>query len=83
MITNTANFIVSVLITTIVFAIIFVLFLIFKSSIIGYFFNGLKNNTGNYSTYKILMWVAIFISAYFLTVWIYKSTKSYQHQSSS
>lgn len=73
MIKNTADFIVSVLVTGIVFAIIFLLFTLFKGQIVGQFLNGLKNNTGNYSTFKILMWVAIFVAAYFLINWIVSS----------
>jgi uncharacterized BrkB/YihY/UPF0761 family membrane protein len=72
MIRNTADFIVSVLVISIVGAIIFTLFLLFKSEVMLQFLNGLKNNTGNYSTYNILMWVAIFVSIYFLLYMIFK-----------
>jgi uncharacterized membrane protein len=71
-----AKQIVFLILIFIIVGILFILNILTKAYVWGNWLNRMKNNSGNYSTYKILMWLFAAVFVYFLVYFLFmrKST---------
>jgi hypothetical protein len=66
-----ANQIIALVLILVVVAILFILNIFAKAYVWGNWLNRMKNNSGNYSTYKILMWLSAAVLLYFILYYLF------------
>jgi uncharacterized BrkB/YihY/UPF0761 family membrane protein len=67
-----ANQIVFFILLLVIFGILFLLNSVYQGYIINLFLNKIKNNSGNYSSTKIILMFIAILSIIFLLYWLFK-----------
>jgi hypothetical protein len=68
-----AKQIVFLILIFVIVGILFILNILTKAYVWGNWLNRMKNSSGNYSTYKILMWLSAAILLYFIVYYMFAS----------
>ena len=69
---NVANRLVFLILLFIIFGILYIFNTVFQGYILSIFLSKIKNNSGNYSSIKIIMMIVAILSILFLLYWLFK-----------